>query len=115
MSKWIYLCVLVVVLLIANHFLGDMLYLHSAFNVTVIFFSALTFCYFRLDHWISKEWRAQVALIKIGLRFVISSVFIVVMIYTQEDDLALVIQFISLYLIFMVFEIAVSLTNLRGN
>lgn len=115
MKKWIYLFSLTAILLVGNYLYQEPLNLHPSFGIMVIFLSILTFSYFRLDNWLPKAWQVQIALIKIVLRFLLSSGFIVVLIYTQDDDMNMVIQFISLYLIFMVFEIAVSLTNLRRN
>ncbi len=115
MKKWIYLILLTGILLGGNYFFQEHLNLHSSFDLIVLFFFGLTVVYFRLDHWLRKEWQVQVSLVKIILRFLLSLVFILIMIKTKDDDMNLVIQFISLYLIFMVFEIVVSLTNLRRN
>lgn len=115
MKKWIYLIVLTCILLLGDFLLADTFKLHPTFRISTMFLSVLTFTYFRLDHWVPKEWKAQVALVKIASRLLLSLGFIAVLIYTQEDVQVMVIQFIVLYLIFMVFEIVVSLTNLRRN
>lgn len=115
MKKWILLGIIVLVLLLVNYFLADELSLHATYNLIVGFFAIQTFVLFRIDHWAPKEWTVQVSLAKIVIRLLASLVLALVLIMTQDDKFNLVIQFFSIYLIFMVFEIGMALTNLRRN
>lgn len=115
MKKWILLGAIVLALLLINYFFADLLTLHSAYNLIVVFFAIQTFVLFRIDHWVPKEWAIQVSLAKIAIRFLASAVFALVLVMTQGDRFNLVIQFFIIYLIFMVFEIGMALTNLRRN
>ena len=115
MKKWILLLAVVIVLFLTRYFFADVLNLHTAFDLMVGFFAIQTFVLFRIDSWVSKEWAVQVSLAKVVIRFLASAVFALILIMTQEDRFNLVIQFFLLYLIFMVFEIGMALTNLRRN
>ena len=102
-------------LLVVDHFFASQLGLHASFQIMVLFFGIQTFVLFRLDHFLPEELSAQGSLIKITLRMLLSMTLIAVLVYTQEDRFALVVQFVSLYLLFMIFEIVTALTNLRRN
>ncbi|MEQ8903669.1 hypothetical protein [Ekhidna sp.] len=115
MKKWISLIFITGILLLAEYFFGVELNLHSTFNLMVLFFAIQGFVLFRIDHWTPKEWSTQMSLVKIVIRLLSSLVFITVLMFTQSDQFNLVIQFIILYLIFMIFEIVMALTNLRRN
>ncbi|GAB4251007.1 MAG: hypothetical protein Tsb0034_30050 [Ekhidna sp.] len=115
MKKWIFLILLTGCLLGVNHLFKDALQLHQAFQLMVLFFAIQTFVLFRLDLLVPAEWTVQASLVKIVLRMLLSLAFIGVMIYAHEDKFSLVVQFIILYLIFMIFEIVTALTNLRRN
>ncbi|MFK7952600.1 MAG: hypothetical protein AB8B73_07110 [Ekhidna sp.] len=115
MKKWLILSSIVVILILSEYFLSETIPFHEAFRVMVIFFATQAFVLFRIDHWTLKEWAVQISLVKITIRLLSSMTFILVLIYSYEDSFNLVLQFIILYLIFMVFEIAEALTNLRRN
>ncbi|MEQ9468820.1 MAG: hypothetical protein RLN88_15530 [Ekhidna sp.] len=115
MKKWIILIAITSILLVINFAFSQELKLHQTFQTMVFFFTAQAFVLFRIDYWTSREWSAQIALVKIVIRLLSSLIFILVLIYTQTDHFTLVIQFIILYLIFMIFEIVMALTNLRRN
>ena len=109
------MCVITGVLLTVEFFFSERLSLHPAFLLMVFFFATQAFVLFRLDHWAPKEWTVQMSMVKIIVRLLSSMVFILVLIYTRDDQFNLVLQFIILYLIYMIFEIVEALTNLRRN
>jgi len=115
MKKWILLGVIVAVLLLVNYFFSDALALHATYHFMVGFFAIQTIVLFRIDSWAPKEWTVQASLAKIVIRLLASMVFALVLIMNNGDRFNLVIQFFSIYLIFMVFEIGMALTNLRRN
>ena len=115
MNKWISLLLVTSLLLLLDHFYGQQLHLHPSFSFMTLFFGIQTFVLFRLDYWAPDEWKVQISMVKIILRLLSSLVFILVLFYMQNDHFNLVIQFISLYLVYMVFEIVIALTNLRRN
>jgi len=102
-------------LLLINYFFGNQLNLHTAYNLIVVFFTAQTFVLFRIDDWIPKEWSVQASLVKTIVRLLASLTLALVLLITQENKFSLVIQFFSIYLIFMIFEIGSALINLRRN
>ncbi|MEO9483285.1 MAG: hypothetical protein ABJG47_07565 [Ekhidna sp.] len=114
-KKWLFLIAITSVLLLVEYYFSTSLALHSSFQLMVFFFTAQAFVLFRLDHWASEEWKVQMSMVKIVIRLLSSLVFILVMIYSQPDQFNLVVQFIILYLIYMIFEIVGALTNLRRN
>lgn len=113
MNKWIALISITGVLLLVDHY--ELVSLHVAFPLMVFFFAIQSFVLFRIDHWTPKEWSSQMALVKIVIRLLSSLIFITVIMYSHQDQFNLVVQFILLYLIYMIFEIANALTNLRRN
>ena len=115
MNKWLYLVIISGIALIISHLYGSALGLHTAFDLMVLFFFSKTFFLFRLDHWVPKEWAIHLTMVKITLRMLLSLTFLIILVYTQEEKFSLVIQFMVLYLVFMIFEIVVALTNLRRN
>lgn len=114
-KKWFALIAITGILLLAEYFFSRTLSFHPAFKLMVLFFAAQAFVLFRIDHWAPKEWIVQMSLVKIIIRLLSSLTFILVLIYTQEDSYNLVLQFIILYLGYMIFEIVEALTNLRRN
>lgn len=115
MKKWVWLILLTLALLALGQWMGEILALHAAFNLMVFFFFAQTFVLFRIDAWVKGEWAVQASLVKIVIRLLASLTFILVLILTQTEKFTLASQFLGLYLIFMVFEIGIALTNLRRN
>lgn len=115
MNRWISLFLITAVLLAATQLQLIAEYLHEAYSVIVLFFAIQTFALLRIDVLIPEEWKVQSSLIKIVIRFLSSAVFILVTIYQYADPMNLVIQFILIYLVYMIFEIGVALTNLRRN
>lgn len=115
MKKWITLALITGILLTVGYYLKSDLNLHEAYYIMVTFFAVQALVLFRIDLWAPSEWKVQISLVKIVIRLLSSLVFIMVLIYTQDDLRMLVIQFIILYLIFMIFEIVEALTNLRRN
>ncbi len=113
--KWITLGVITIVLLLVGSLFKNSLDLHESYFLMVAFFTIQTIVLFRIDQWIPEEWKSWSSLIKIVLRLLTSWVFITVLIYVKEDLYRLIIQFIILYLIYMIFEIVSALTNLRRN
>ena len=115
MKKWLYLAIITAILLSAEYVLTDIVELHPSYKLMVVFFAAQAFVLFRLDHWAPKEWSVQMSLVKIVLRLISSMILILLLVYTQEDPFRMVIQFIAIYLVYMIFEIVIALTNLRRN
>ncbi len=115
MKKWILLGLITIALVGINQIDLFKANLHAAYLVIVLFFAIQTFVLLRIDILIPDEWKIQSSLIKIIIRFLSSAVFILIIIYQYEDRFNLVIQFILIYLVYMIFEIVVSLTNLRRN
>lgn len=115
MKKWVILGVITLLLLTAGHYFKGELNLHESFNIIVAFFAIQAIVLFRIDQWSPSEWKTQISLVKIVIRLLSSLVFILILVYTQDNLTNLVIQFIVLYLIFMIFEIVEALTNLRRN
>ena len=115
MKKWVALIAITGILLLAEFLFASTINFHSAFQLMVFFFAAQAFVLFRIDHWAPEEWKVQISMVKIIIRLLSSMVFILVMLYSNEDKYTLVVQFIILYLIYMIFEIVEALTNLRRN
>ncbi len=115
MKKWLILGSITAVLLVIPEltFLEGML--HPSYFITVVFFSVQALVLFRIDSLIREEWKVHASLVKIIIRFLSSAVFILVMIYQYAEPFTMVVQFIIIYLIYMIFEIGVALTNLRRN
>lgn len=86
------------------------------YRLTVIFFIAQSIMIFRLDHYNRPDIAAQIRMLNIGLRMLSALAFLIIMTYQIETyRAAFYIQFILLYLVFMIFEITLALTNLRRN
>lgn len=115
MKKWITLAVITGILLLVDHFFAAELGLHTSFVLMVLFFAVQTIVLFRIDMWVPEEWKAQATLVKVVIRLLSSLVFILVLTYTEENLYTLAIQFIIIYLVYMIFEIGEALTNLRRN
>lgn len=115
MNKWIWLASLAVLLILFDYLFHESLGLHEAFLVMVIFFIVQTFVLFRIDGFVKEEWKVQMSLVKITLRLLSGLVFILVIMLNYTDRFQLVVQFFSLYLVFMTFEIIMALANLRRN
>lgn len=115
MKKWIVLCLITAILLIASEVDPINSYLHPSYLITVVFFAIQAFVLFRIDSLIPEDWKVHATLVKIIIRFLSSATFILIMIYQYEEPFDLVVQFIIVYLIYMIFEIGVALTNLRRN
>lgn len=115
MKKWLLLIAITAVLLTAELLFSSTFDFHPAFRTMTFFFAAQAFVLFRIDHWAPKEWAVQISMVKIIVRLLSSMTFILVLIFTQENHFDLVVQFIILYLIYMIFEIVEALTNLRRN
>jgi hypothetical protein len=115
MKKWIILFTLSLALVLFDYLYHEEFGLHEAFLVMVIFFFVQTFVLFRLDGITKEEWKVQMAMVKITLRLLSALVFILVVMLSYTDRFQLVVQFFSLYLAFMTFEIIMALANLRRN
>ncbi len=115
MKKWLALIAITTILILAEFIFSSTIEFHPAFRIMVFFFAIQAFVLFRIDHWAPNEWKVQISMVKIVLRLLSSMVFILVMIYSFDDKFNLVVQFIILYLIYMIFEIVEALTNLRRN
>ena len=115
MKKWILLVLITMALLLLPEVTLVGSNLHPAYLIMVCFFAIQTFVLLRIDVLIPKQWSVQGSLVKIILRFLSSATLILVLIYQYDEPFSLVVQFIVLYLIYMIFEIVVALTNLRRN
>ena len=115
MTKWGLLGLLFIVFFLLYFWGSTHLGLHSTFMIQVIFFTVQTFILFRLEARTPPQWVAHTALIKISLRFFCSLIFLLVLMSTRTDLKNLVIQFLLLYLIFMLFEIGSTCAKLRQN
>ena len=115
MKKWIALSILAALLIGFDYFFHARFGLHEAFLLIVIFFIVQTFVLFRIDGITKEEWKVQMAMVKITLRLLSALVFILVVMLSYSDRFQLVVQFFSLYLAFMTFEIIMALANLRRN
>lgn len=115
MNKWLLLGLITGTLLLAGSILSEELHLTDKFFITVAFFAIQAIVLFRIDKLAPEEWKVQVSMVKIIIRLLSSLVFITILVYTQENGFQNVVQFIILYLIFMIFEIVEALTNLRRN
>lgn len=115
LKKWIVLIAITACLLILGKTSLAKSLLHESYFLTVVFFAIQALILFRLDSLISNEWAVQVSLIKIIVRFLTSATFVLVMIYQYMDPFDFVIQFVIIYLVYMIFEIGVALIILRRN
>ena len=103
------------VLLLVEYLFSEDLNLHSVYKLLVLFLSVQAFVIFRMHHWAPKEWAARMSLVKTVIRLLSSLIFIMILMNSQSDQFNLAVQFIILYLVYMIFEIAEALTNLRRN
>ena len=115
MNKWLQLGLITGVLVLLNQFDPLRAHFHDSYLVTVIFFAIQAFVLLRIDVLIPEMWKVHASLVEIIIRFLSSAVFILIMIYRYDDPFHLVVQFVMIYLIYMIFEIGVALTNLRRN
>ena len=115
MKKVLILVTLTVLLILADIAFGTELRLHATFKTMVLFFSIQTFALWRMESLVPQEWQVYVSLVKITVRFLSSLVLIAVLLYSHDERVLLTIQFIGLYLTYMIFEIVFALTNLRRN
>lgn len=81
----------------------------------MFFFIILSIMMLNMEKWIKEANRFQVTMLKTVGRFLSSLLFISILLLSQDDPFQLVVQFMILYFIFLLFEIVVSLTNLRQN
>lgn len=115
MKKWILLVFITVVLFFLQEAPSIKPYLHPSYRIMLAFFAIQAFVLFRMDSLIPDPWKIHGSLVKIIVRFLSSAVFILVLMYQYPEPYQMVVQFILLYLVYMVFEIGVALTNLRRN
>jgi len=115
MNKWVLLGAITVTLLLIWEIPYFNSHLHSSYLIMIAFFAIQAFVLFRIDGLIPEALQVHGSLVKIIIRFLSSAVFILIMIYRYDDPVIMVVQFIALYLVYMVFEIGVALTNLRRN
>ena len=115
MKKWVLLFLITAALLLLQEVPYIQPYLHQSYSLMIAFFTIQAFVLFRMDTLIPEPWKVHGSLVKILIRFLSSAVFILVLIYQYAEPNKLVLQFILLYLVYMVFEIGVALTNLRRN
>ncbi len=114
-KRWLTLFAITGILLFAEYILANNIQFHPSYRTMVIFFAIQAFVLFRIDRLVPEQWKVQASLVKIVIRLLSSMIFILVLIYSQPDKFNLVVQFIILYLIYMIFEIVEALTNLRRN
>lgn len=115
MKKWVLLGLITLGLIVSQRLFGSYLDFHPAFGTIVIFFAVQTYVLFRIDHWVPVDWKAQMALVKMVIRFISTLSFVLIIMLNNGQKFILVIQFMLVYLIYLIFEIVVSLTNLRRN
>ena len=115
MKKWIALVALAIVLILFDYLFHDTFGLHKAFLLMVAFFVIQTFVLFRIDGFVKEDWKIQMAMVKITIRLLSALTFILIIMLNYTDRFQLVVQFFSLYLVFMTFEIIMALANLRRN
>ena len=115
MRKWILLAVITLALLVFGYLNTSAFVLGQTYYIILAFFSIQTIVLFRVDQLAPVQWKVQVSLVKIVLRLLTALIFFTVLLYTSESPINTVIQFIVIYLIFMIFEIVEALTNLRRN
>lgn len=115
MKHWVVLAIITSILLAVPEIDEISNLIHPAYYLMIAFFTILSFVLLRIDSLIPAEWKTQASLIKMGVRFLASLIFIGIAIYQYEKPSTLVIQFILIYLIYLIFEIVVALTNLRRN
>lgn len=122
MKKYILLSLaLSVVLLLIFYFLNDVVlnsYLHPNFPALVIFFFIQSFAIAWMLSMGEKD-RAQFPIYALGsvaFRFVSGILFLIIFfVIDVENPVALTVQFMGLYLAYLIFEIIVVLANLRRN
>jgi hypothetical protein len=103
-------------LFLMDYFFGRVMGLHPDFMLMIGFFAIQTFVLFRLDQLAPKDYVVHVGLVKIGFRFLSALGFTLMLYYRNPTTLnTVLIQFVLLYLTFLIFEISTSLANLRRN
>ena len=116
MKKYILLVLFGLVLVALEVLVADYIPFHQYYQLTVIFFVAQVGVLFRISDFRNEELKAQLTIVSITLRLLSAMTFALVMNYRIEDGAKIFfIQFIILYLLFMTFEIIMSLANLRQN
>ena len=116
MKRFLWLALFGVLLISFKPLFNQVLSFHSFYFHLVVFFVLQTAILFRVDDFATEETRAQMRLVNIGLRMISALSFLIVMSYQlTEHSYLFYIQFILLYLAFMIFEIILALTNLRRN
>jgi len=110
------LLILGAVLYLLNYFWGGQIPTHESFTLTLVFFLTQTFILLRVDQKATEESRIIMNMLKMGIRLLSALAFIFYLIMRFEESTnVIVIQFISFYFVFMIFEIATALPNLRRN
>ena len=116
MKRMLMLLILGAALYLLNYFFGDQIPTHESFGITLLFFLAQTFILLRLDQRTTDESKIIMGMLKITIRLLSALAFVFFLIMKfEESSNVILIQFITLYLVFMIFEIATALSNLRRN
>lgn len=116
MKRVLMLLILGAVLYLLNYFHGGQIPTHESFNITLVFFLVQTFILLRIDQKTTEDVRIIMNMLKMGIRLLSALGFIFYLIMQfEESSNGIVLQFIILYFVFMIFEIATALSNLRRN
>ncbi|MCP4460043.1 MAG: hypothetical protein GY816_18770 [Cytophagales bacterium] len=116
MKRMLILLMLGAVLYLLNYFYGGLIPTHKSFEITLVFFLVQTIVLLRIDQKATDESRIIMNVLKITIRLLSALAFIFYLLLRFEESTdEIVIQFVSLYFVFMIFEIATALSNLRRN
>lgn len=89
---------------------------HVYYDLMVIFFIIQNVVLFRIENMATADQKVQIRLVNIGVRLLSALAFLVVTFWIMNiTERSFYIQFVILYLVFMTFEIILSLANLRRN
>ena len=120
MKKYLFTSLGISLVLVAAYFMNGfgLIELHSHFPYMVLFF----FLQSLLISWLlslAEKDRPRLPLYAIGavsLRFLTAIFYLLILILLKVEDLRpLIIQFMVVYLLYMVFELSIVLANLRPN
>lgn len=116
MKRMLMLLILGAILYLLNYYFGGRIPTHESYGMTLIFFLVQTFVLLRLDQRTTDESKIIMGMLKITIRLLSALAFVFFLIMKfEESSNVILIQFITLYLVFMIFEIATALSNLRRN
>ena len=116
MRKYLFLVGLVTLLIMSDRLLGFYGFELTCLLHTILFFGVQTLVLFRIEDLLDEERRVLASLLKITVRLLSALVFLLAIVYSQQAvNNGFYIQFIILYLVFLIFENGLALANLRRN